>query len=290
MESDSIGQVGRDTQVSNVNFRTILNSASGFVRDYDYTLNPYSGCYFGCTYCYAAFFTRNPKEQEDWGKWVKVKQNAADLLENHPEPLQGRMIYMSTVTDPYQPTEKKLGLVRNLLEILCKPGNAPKLLVQTRSPLVTRDRDLFQTIERNGGQVQVNMTVTTDDEDIRRAFEPSCPGNEARLRAIESIARSGIESCITLTPLLPVLDPNAFTDRLLQTGIRKFIVQPFRFNQGGFIANTREQAAAITAEKLGCEKHEYKTRYLENYDRIREILMERLPKLGEGQEGFKPPW
>ena len=37
--------------------RDILTRASGFMGEYDYTLNPYSGCSFGCTYCYAAFIS-----------------------------------------------------------------------------------------------------------------------------------------------------------------------------------------------------------------------------------------
>ena len=60
--------------------------------------------------------------------------------------------------------------MRSLLEIMAE-RHKPKLVVQTRSPLVTRDCDLFQRIANNGGRVQVNMTVTTDDEDIRRTFE-----------------------------------------------------------------------------------------------------------------------
>ena len=47
---------------------------------YDFTLNPYSGCSFGCTYCYAAFFSRDIEKQNSWGYWVTVKENAVALL------------------------------------------------------------------------------------------------------------------------------------------------------------------------------------------------------------------
>ena len=53
--------------------RSILTPASGFMADYDYTLNPYSGCGFGCSYCYAAFFSRDLERQKTWGQWVEVK-------------------------------------------------------------------------------------------------------------------------------------------------------------------------------------------------------------------------
>ena len=288
---------------------SILTRATGFMGEYDFTLNPYGGCTFGCTYCYAAFFARDKELQENWGKWVRVKHNeespynldktsgkwvssgnnASQPYRMTPKSLDGKLIYMSSVTDPYQPIERKLGLTRHWLKQLAD-NQKPKLVIQTRSPDVTRDCDLFQRIKDNGGSVQVNMTITTDDEDVRRAFEPSCPSNTIRMKAIKEIREKGITTCITMTPLLLVSDPEAFANRLLDTGVRKFIVQPFHFNQGKFIAQTREQAVAVMAEKLGCEKPRYKERYLEHYNEVFKILKESLPQLGEGKDGFAPPF
>lgn len=59
---------------------SILTEAKGFMESYDYTLNPYSGCSFGCTYCYAAFFSRTEEQRKNWGYWVRVKENALQLL------------------------------------------------------------------------------------------------------------------------------------------------------------------------------------------------------------------
>ena len=117
---------------------------------------------------------------------------------------------MSSVTDPYQPIERQIGLTRRLLEVLAE-RHKPKLVVQTRSPDVVRDCDLLSAIQNKGGRVQVNMTVTTDDEDIRKTFEPSCPSNMARIRAIGEVAAQGIDTCITLTPLLLVRDPGSIS-------------------------------------------------------------------------------
>ena len=60
--------------------REILTRATGFMDGYDFTLNPYSGCSFGCTYCYAAFFSRTRDARDTWGHWVEVKENALELL------------------------------------------------------------------------------------------------------------------------------------------------------------------------------------------------------------------
>jgi DNA repair photolyase len=48
----------------------LLTKASGFIAAYDFTLNPYRGCQYGCSYCYAVAFSPNPQMRQDWGKWV----------------------------------------------------------------------------------------------------------------------------------------------------------------------------------------------------------------------------
>ena len=270
--------------------REILTKASGFMDAYDYTLNPYSGCFFGCTYCYAAFFSRTRQNRDSWGYWINVKENAVDLLKKRkPGFLDGKLIYMSSVTDPYQPLERELKLTRGLLEVMAE-RHGPKLVIQTRSPDVVRDCDLFRRIEDNGGRVQVNMTVTTDDEDVRRTFEPFCPSNPVRLQAIADAQSEGVQSCITMTPLLLVTKPYEFLADLMDTGVEKFIVQPFHFQRGKFVANTRERAFDLMAEKLGCAREDFRDTYLESYQHTLTVLHDNLPELGEGKEGFAPPF
>ena len=282
---DRIGQV----TVSYVPVRDVLTRATGFMDAYDFTMNPYAGCSFGCTYCYAAFFSSNAHKVSSWGSWVSVKENAVRRLEERASRLDGKLVYMSSVTDAYQPIERKLGLTRQLLEVMARRYR-PKLVVQTRSPDVVRDCDLFRRIIDNGGRVQVNLTVTTDDEDIRRTFEPQCPNNRARLRAAEAVCASGIDTCITMTPLLLVHDVAAFADSLLATGVRKFIGQPFHFQRGKFIAGTRQSAQCLMAEKLGTDLGGFRQEYLAHYGRVRDALAQRLPELGEGKDGFRPPF
>ena len=279
-------KIGQAT-IQYIDARSILTKPRGFLDQYDYTLNPYSGCSFGCTYCYAAFFSRTPEEQEQWGYWVKVKQNAVGQLKRRSAQLRGRRIYMSSVTDPYQPIERQLELTRQLLEVLI--SYPPVLVVQTRSPDVTRDIDVYQKIEAGGGRVQVNMTVTTDDEDIRRTFEPYCPDNARRLKAIGVIRKAGIETCITLTPLLLVKDASRFADSLLETGVRKFVLDPFHFRKGRFVAGTRDAARRLMAEKLACNVAEFQQQYEHHYCTVRDVLRSRLPDVGEGKNGFAPP-
>jgi DNA repair photolyase len=265
--------------------KSILNPTSGFTGAYDFTVNPYGGCAFGCAYCYAVKFAPTPEEREDWGFWVRIKQNAvaqlATELRKKPELFAAKSrLYMSTVTDPYQPAEAKLELTRKLLELFVEAVPQPRLTIQTRSPLVKRDIDLIGRLKVK----RVNMTVTTDDEDVRKAYEPMCPGNNARLAAIAEVAAAGIPISVTMTPLLPVRDPEAFAERLLATGSRKFVVQPFHAPTGGnFGKGTREAALKINQE-LNWDKT--------GYARVVPVLLERLRAAGadvqEGQAGFAP--
>ena len=256
---------------------------------YDYTLNPYAGCSFGCTYCYAAFFSHSTEKRDSWGRWIKVKENAVERLKRRRGSLDGKLIYMSSVTDPYQPIERKLELTRDLLKVMAR-GQRPRLVVQTRSPDVVRDCDLLHHIESNGGRVQVNLTVTTDDEDVRRTFEPYCPDNRTRLRAARELRSAGVDTCITMTPLLLVRDAGKFADALLETEVKKFIAQPFHFQRGKFVASTRDAALALIAEKLSNDPRNFRSAYLDHYQRVRHVLAGRLPSLGEGKDGFRPPF
>ena len=254
---------------------SILTKASGFMEDYDFTLNPYSGCSFGCTYCYAAFFSRNKDKMDNWGKWLSVKENALALLMKYrKKPLYDKTIYLSSVTDPYQPIEKELELTRNILKELIDYHNV-RLVIQTRSALVTRDIDLFKKFEH----IQVNMTVTTDSEKVRKVFEPHCTGNKQRLIAIKEVNQAGIQSCITMTPLLPVEDAYLFAKMVLETGVKKFIIQPFHQDKGKFVAGTRAEAMSIINEYNWGD---------EEYKRVLSIMQQLIPNLGIGKTGFAP--
>jgi DNA repair photolyase len=254
---------------------TILNKTSGFMAGYDFSLNPYSGCAFGCSYCYAAFFVRDTEQRDQWGYWVTVKENALALLKKiRHKPITDKTVYMSSVTDPYQPIERKIELTRDILKELLN-YHQPRLVIQTRSPIAARDIDLFKQFK----VIQVNMTITTDSEKVRKVFEPLCPGNNARLAAIKEINEASINSCITMTPLLPIEDPHVFAKSLLETGIKKFIIQPFHKDRGRFTAGTREEAMKLFKE------FEWDTN---RYHEVEKIIKSYIPDIGIGKDGFAP--
>lgn len=253
---------------------SILSPAQGFMGDYDFTLNPYIGCQFGCAYCYAAFFVNSPERRETWGQWVDVKQSAVAQLRRR-RAMRGKRIYMSSVTDPYQPIEAKIELTREIVEVLSAEERQPRLVVQTRSPLVTRDIDLFKRF----AHLRVNMTITTDSEDVRKRFEPLCPSNERRMEAIREAKASGLRVCICITPMLPLEDPTRFSQDLAKIGADIYVAQPFKPSGGRFAACTREMAMDIVKEYNWTESN-YRAAFTE--------LRRHLPMLYEGREGFMP--
>ena len=252
----------------------ILTPASGYLAAYDYSLNPWRGCSFGCSYCYAAAF-HTPERQQTWGDWLLVKQNAVDKVRRLRRDLRGKRIYLSSATDPYLPIERRLGLVREILPILAERG--AHLTVQTRSPLVTRDIDLLRRFDA----VCVNMTVTTDAEAIRRIWEPTCPPIPARLAAITEIAAVGIPTAVTMTPLLPLDDPAGFAAQVSGTGAQRFVVERFQPTRGHFAAGTRPEALSQAAAHRWTDAA---------YESARDILAQSLPDLREGRSGFDPDW
>lgn len=263
------------TEITYKSASSILTEGKGFMAGYDFTLNPYSGCSFGCTYCYAAFFSRSEEQRQNWGYWLQVKENALELLiKFRKKSLHDKTIYMSSVTDPYQPIERELNLTRSILKELLD-YHQPRLVVQTRSQIATRDIDLFKKFKT----IQVNMTVTTDSENVRKIFEPLCPSNASRLKAIKEINDAGINSCITMTPLLPVENAERFAKDLLNTGIKRFIIQPFHSDKGKFIASTRESAMDLI-KKMRWTQDEYL--------KVLSVIQRHIPEIGIGKEGFKP--
>ena len=285
--------LGRAT-IGQIRSMSLIGAGIGFMSEYDGVINPYSGCSFGCDYCYASNFAKTDQKQKTWGEWVDVKNNAADLVRAlAPGYMNDRVYYVSTVTDPYQPIERKVGTTRAILEALAQNQPRVKLVIQTRSPLVTRDLDLFHQIMDQGGRVQVNMTVTTDDEEVRKLYEPGCPSIPARLRAIASVQESGVQACITMTPLLPLGSARDFAQTLRDTGVTRFIVQAFQLGNAGrgkMIAQTDSRAIASTARHFDLTEQEAVARYHREYRENLAVLKEMLPGIGQGKPGFAPPF
>lgn len=166
----------------------------------DYTINPYRGCAFGCSYCYASKFVYEDEvKRTQWGDWVEVKRNVVTALEQDAPKLFDKSVWLGSATDPYQPIELRLGLTRALLEVLLMAY--PKHLhLQTRSPHVVRDIPLLQ---RFGNTLTVGISIPTDSDVVRKVFEPRAPSIERRLQTAQTLKDAGISVTVSVAPLLP---------------------------------------------------------------------------------------
>ena len=161
-----------------------------------WVINQYVGCQHSCLYCYAKFMCRwRPDNYGKWGEWVEAKVNAQELV-------KGRYVdggvYMSSVSDPYQPIEKKLKLTCEVLKNLDK---RIKLSILTKSDLVLRDIDIFKKFKN----IEVGLTINSFDGSLKKIFEPFSPTNEKRIRALKILKENKIKTYTFVSPIIPGL-------------------------------------------------------------------------------------
>lgn len=166
----------------------------------DYCINPYVGCEHGCKYCYADSITRRfSNHKEPWGEFVDVKKNALDVLRKEIPRRKRGTVFISSLSDAYQPIEKKYGITRKILEILLQ--NEFSVCIQTKSSLVTRDIDLLKKFEK----CEVGLTFTTLDNKVRKDFEPFSSSVEEKIESLKLLKENGIATYVFFGPFLPYL-------------------------------------------------------------------------------------
>lgn len=160
----------------------------------DWTINQYVGCEHACLYCYSRFMCRW-KPYGKWGSWVEVKENAPELVKG--KYVKG-WVWMSSVSDPYQPIEKKLKLTRKILENMNK---RIKLAIQTKSDLILRDIDLLKKFKN----IEVGLTINGFEREIKKIFEPNSPTHKQRLNTLRILRNNGFKTYGFVSPIMPGL-------------------------------------------------------------------------------------
>jgi DNA repair photolyase len=174
---------------------------------FDWTINPYRGCEFGCKYCYARYAhefmeLRDPIQFER-KIFAKRFDAARFLAELHKIP-RGETIALGTATDPYQPAERRYRVTRAILEVFANTSGF-RLGITTKSDLITRDIDLLSEIARRH-YLGIHMTVTTVDRDLARLIEPMAPRPDLRIAAVRKLSTAGIRASIFASPVMPLIN------------------------------------------------------------------------------------
>jgi len=217
----------RGTRFVRLSVRSVLNSPATTGMGF-WSVNPYVGCEFGCTYCYARdthryTIERTGQQQSgpawlDFEKRILVKTEVADVLARTLDPsrLGDASLVIGTATDPYQPAERRFRLTRAVLEVLLQYRGL-SIGVITKSPLITRDLAILQALSERH-EVSVNISLATMDARLARRLELRSPVPSARIRALRRLTAGGIRAGRLVAPIVPgITDGRAGLSRLMGT-------------------------------------------------------------------------
>ena len=178
-------------QIKEINVKGVLTKSNLPVSDY--SVNPYVGCLHGCKYCYASFMKRFTGHLEPWGKFVDIKYWKP--IKN-PEKYKGKELFIGSVTDPYQPLEKKYERTKTLLEEL--KGSGARLSIATRSDLVLRDLELIKSFPN----ARVSWSINTLDDEFQKDMD-NAVSIEKRLEAMRIFHENGVRTTCFISPIFP---------------------------------------------------------------------------------------
>ena len=112
----------------------------------DYSINPYEGCGFNCTYCYV----HGSKYGENLAEKIVIKKDAASILDkqltNRARKNEYGFIAVGSATDAYMQVEEETGLTREFLKVILK--HKFPVFISTKSDLIKRDLDLLMQIDK----------------------------------------------------------------------------------------------------------------------------------------------
>jgi DNA repair photolyase len=193
--------------------KSILNRCDSDRVPFEWTINPYRGCEFGCKYCYARY-THEYMELDgsEFEKKIYVKKDVAPLLAwdvahkySYTSEASGGArpdhIAIGTATDPYQPAEREYGVTRSCLEELAKKEGLSVSII-TKSNQIVRDIDVLQRIAERSN-LGIDITITTLRAGLTRLLEPRAPRPDLRLAAVKQLREAGLSVGVSASPLIP---------------------------------------------------------------------------------------
>ena len=189
-----------------------------------FTLNTSIGCLFECQYCYLqkGFYT----SQSDFGKEVKIKVWIAGKLDKELDkysnlPSHLKRVQVNTASEGYLPQainfmkkEYDRDIMKEVLTVFRKhwdAGNRWMVHLITKSHLVKSHLDLIADMK---DQVQLELTITTIDENKARMLEKMAPSVKKRLDVIESFAKKDV---FVRAMCMPLIGDRAEANRIKQT-------------------------------------------------------------------------
>lgn len=161
----------------------------------DYVINPYVGCPHACKYCYACFMKRFTNHKEEWGSFIDIKKCDKPI---NLKKIEGKTVFLSSVTDCYNPYEEKYELTRNILKQLLHANC--ELSISTKSKLILRDIELLKKFPH----LKVSISMNTINEAFRSAMDHGSTIAE-RMQTMKELHNAGIYTILFMSPIFPYI-------------------------------------------------------------------------------------
>lgn len=161
----------------------------------DYVINPYVGCPHACAYCYACFMKRFTNHNEDWGSFLDVKECEKPISLSR---IKGKSVFLSSVTDCYNPYEEEFRITRKILEQLINADC--QLTISTKSKLILRDTYLLKQCKN----LKVDMSINTLYEKFQSDMDNASSISD-RLKTLRSLHENGIYTVLFMSPIFPYI-------------------------------------------------------------------------------------
>jgi DNA repair photolyase len=216
-----------------------------------YSLNPYRGCEHRCAYCYVPNVLKI--KRDTWGTVVEIKRNIPLILSKELKKKKPGVVGISTVTDPYQPVEKRYELTKACLKQLLKVDFP--VSVQTKSSLVMRDIDILSQLSH----AEVMMSIATLDDNERKILEPFSSPISERLEVLRYCAKNNIRTTVFFGPIYPTIQREEISeiiDIFIEYGASAVWIDSLHLksdvleNIQKSFANDIKQAAAFSLRKV----------------------------------------
>jgi DNA repair photolyase len=180
----------------------------------DYSINPYEGCGFNCTYCYV----HGTKYGENLAEKIVIKKDAAAILDkqlaNRAKKNEYGFIAVGSATDAYMQVEEEIGLTKELLHVILK--HRFPVFISTKSGLIKKDLDLLKQIDVNailpedlkqnpGRGVIISFSFSTLNEKLTKQIEPGAPSPQKRLETLKLFSDNKFLCGVNAMPLLPYI-------------------------------------------------------------------------------------
>ena len=283
--------------------KSILNHCDSQRVPFDWTINPYRGCEFGCKYCYARY-THEYMEIDggEFERKIFVKQDAGVLLARDISQrysyeskasgyTQSEHIAIGTATDPYQPAEKEYGVTRACLEELAKREGL-SISVVTKSNQIVRDIDLYRRIAAKSA-LSLNITITTLRPRLARLLEPRAPRPDLRVRAVRELSDAGLNVGVSASPLLPGINDGEGELEAVAAAVRDAGAQWFFSGVLFLMPSSAKKFLPFIREKFPRLARQYERWYAKNGyapEEYRKKASERVHRIRQKYGFATRPW